>query len=136
MSRSKRRGHGPALEPVAGNGLINRRALLGQGIAVAGAVTAAYDFSGLKTIVDVGGATGHLLTPSCGSKRTSRSLSNPGAGKFQLQRTKHSERYPEQPALLHQPFRRAGHRPPAQARHPGMVRQPSNSRWVAVALRW
>jgi hypothetical protein len=26
------------------------------------AVTAAYDFSGLKTIVDVGGATGHLLT--------------------------------------------------------------------------
>jgi hypothetical protein len=26
------------------------------------AVTAAYDFSGLTTIVDVGGATGHLLT--------------------------------------------------------------------------
>ena len=32
-----RRGRTPSLDPVAGNGLINRRALLGQGIAVAGA---------------------------------------------------------------------------------------------------
>jgi hypothetical protein len=40
MSHSKRRGRGPSLDPVAGNGLINRRALLGQGIAVAGAMTA------------------------------------------------------------------------------------------------
>jgi sulfane dehydrogenase subunit SoxC len=40
MASSKRRGRGPALEPIAGNGLINRRALLGQGIVVAGAMTA------------------------------------------------------------------------------------------------
>ena len=40
MSHFKRRGRAPSLGPVAGNGLINRRALLGQGIAVAGAMTA------------------------------------------------------------------------------------------------
>jgi hypothetical protein len=40
MSHFKRRGRAPSLDPVAGNGLINRRALLGQGIAVAGAMTA------------------------------------------------------------------------------------------------
>jgi sulfane dehydrogenase subunit SoxC len=40
MRHSKRRGRGPSPDPVAGNGLINRRALLGQGIAVAGAMTA------------------------------------------------------------------------------------------------
>src|SRR5262249_61201862 len=37
MSRSARRGRGSSLDAVAGNGLINRRALLGQGIALAGA---------------------------------------------------------------------------------------------------
>src|SRR5262249_45179574 len=31
------------------------------------AVAAAYDFSGVKTIVDIGGATGHLLTTILGS---------------------------------------------------------------------
>jgi sulfane dehydrogenase subunit SoxC len=40
MSKFRSRGRGPSLEPVAGNGLINRRALLGQGIAIAGAVGA------------------------------------------------------------------------------------------------
>ena len=35
MSDSRRRGRAPSLDPVAGNGLINRRALLGQGIALA-----------------------------------------------------------------------------------------------------
>ena len=41
MSHFKRRGRAPSLDPVAGNGLINRRALLGQGIAVAGAMAPA-----------------------------------------------------------------------------------------------
>src|SRR6516162_4134337 len=40
MSHFKRRGRAPSLDPVADNGLIDRRALLGQGIAVAGAMTA------------------------------------------------------------------------------------------------
>ena len=40
MSYFKPRGRAPSLDPVAGNGLIDRRALLGQGVAVAGAMTA------------------------------------------------------------------------------------------------
>jgi sulfane dehydrogenase subunit SoxC len=42
MSVRKRRKDGsasPPLEPVAGNGLLDRRALLGQGIVLAGAIT-------------------------------------------------------------------------------------------------
>jgi len=38
------------------------------------AVAAAYDFSGLATIVDVGGATGHLLTTILGRHRGSRGV--------------------------------------------------------------
>src|SRR6185436_19482800 len=38
------------------------------------AVAAAYDFSGLKTIVDVGGATGNLLTTILGSHPVSRGV--------------------------------------------------------------
>jgi O-methyltransferase domain/Dimerisation domain len=38
------------------------------------AIAAAYDFSGLTTIVDVGGATGHLLTTILGSYRASRGI--------------------------------------------------------------
>jgi len=46
MSTSHRRGRTPSLDLVAGNGLINRRALLGQGIAVAGAMGAAGAING------------------------------------------------------------------------------------------
>ena len=35
--RKRRGGEASPLEPVAGNGLLNRRALLGSGIALAGA---------------------------------------------------------------------------------------------------
>src|SRR4029450_107338 len=38
------------------------------------AVAAAYDFSGLKTIVDVGGATGNLLTTVLASHPGSRGI--------------------------------------------------------------
>jgi len=40
MSATHRRGRTPSPDLVAGNGLINRRALLGKGIAVAGAMGA------------------------------------------------------------------------------------------------
>ena len=43
---SKRRGHTPSHEPVAGNGLINRRALLGHGMAIAGAMSTAGTMTG------------------------------------------------------------------------------------------
>ena len=46
MSNSKRRGHTPSQDLVAGNGLINRRALLGHGIAIAGAMGAAGTMTG------------------------------------------------------------------------------------------
>ena len=38
--RRKDRSASPPLEPIAGNGLLDRRALLGRGIAFAGAATA------------------------------------------------------------------------------------------------
>jgi hypothetical protein len=41
MSQWKRRHGVPVLDSVAGNGLINRRALLGSGITIAGGLTAA-----------------------------------------------------------------------------------------------
>ena len=37
--RRKDRSASPPLEPIAGNGLLDRRALLGRGIAFAGAAT-------------------------------------------------------------------------------------------------
>ncbi len=37
--RRKDRSASPQLEPIAGNGLLDRRALLGRGIAFAGAAT-------------------------------------------------------------------------------------------------
>ncbi len=46
MNSTNRRGRAPSLEPVAGNGLINRRALLGQGFAMAGAMGAAGTVTG------------------------------------------------------------------------------------------
>ena len=41
MRIRKRRNQPPPLEPVAGNGLLDRRALLGRGIVLAGAMTTA-----------------------------------------------------------------------------------------------
>src|SRR5450631_288157 len=61
MSKSDRRGRTPSLDAVAGNGLINRRALLGQGIALAGAA-------------GITGATGAAAEPL---KDVTRALSNP-----------------------------------------------------------
>jgi len=50
MGKSSSRGRTPSLEAVAGNGLVNRRALLGRGIALAGAL-------------GVSGATGAAAEP-------------------------------------------------------------------------
>ena len=46
MSQWRRRRGAPSLDDVAGNGLINRRALLGSGFAIAGAVGAAGTVTG------------------------------------------------------------------------------------------
>jgi sulfane dehydrogenase subunit SoxC len=87
MSHSKRRGRAPSLDPVAGNGLINRRALLGQGIAVAGAMTAgaAGTLTGAAAepikdeawSLEFGSIMPAVQTPSRFEKDVVRSLSNP-----------------------------------------------------------
>jgi sulfane dehydrogenase subunit SoxC len=87
MSHSRRRGRGPSLEAVAGNGLINRRALLGQGIAVAGAMTAgtAGTLTGAAAeplkdeawSLEFGSIMPALQTPSRFEKDVVRTLSNP-----------------------------------------------------------
>ncbi len=89
MSQSRRRGHPPSLDHVAGNGLINRRALLGQGIAIAGAMGAAGTVTGAvaeplkdeKWSLEFGDVTPALQTPSQFEKNVVRSLSNPN-GEF------------------------------------------------------
>jgi sulfane dehydrogenase subunit SoxC len=85
MSKWRRRRGAPSLDDVAGNGLINRRALLGGGIAIAGAVGAAGTVSGAaaEPLADApwslafGEITPPLQTPSPFEKDVVRSLSNP-----------------------------------------------------------
>ncbi|HTP84700.1 MAG TPA: sulfite dehydrogenase [Alphaproteobacteria bacterium] len=85
MTDLTRRGRAPLPDFVAGNGLINRRALLGRGIAVAGAVAAGATVTGAAAEplkedpwgLDVGGLTPALQTPSPFEKNVTRILSNP-----------------------------------------------------------
>src|SRR5262249_29171619 len=84
MSRSARRGRTSSPAAVAGNGLINRRALLGQGIALAGAVgvsgatgAAAEPLNDEPWSLAFGETTPALQTPSRFEKSVVRALSNP-----------------------------------------------------------
>jgi len=85
MSFRKRGQAAPPIEHVAGNGLLHRRALLGRGIAFAGAVTtgaaataaAADPLKDEKWSLEFGGITPPLQTPSPYEKDVVRTLSNP-----------------------------------------------------------
>src|SRR5215212_10221981 len=84
MGQSKGRGPALSLDPVAGNGLINRRALLGQGIVIAGAGAAATVTSAaaepLKDnpwSLEMGGETPALQVPSRFEKAVTRTRTNP-----------------------------------------------------------
>jgi len=84
MGQFKGRRPAPSLDNVAGNGLINRRALLGQGFAIAGAgaVATATGASAepLKDSLwslEMGGPTPALQTPSPFEKEVTQTLSNP-----------------------------------------------------------
>src|SRR5262249_1255200 len=84
MSTSKRRGRTPSVDAVAGNGLIDRRALLGQGIALAGAAgisgttgAAAEPLKDEPWSLAFGENTQPLQTPSSFEKDVGRALSNP-----------------------------------------------------------
>src|SRR5215469_13752007 len=85
MTDPTRRARASLPDFVAGNGLRNRRALLGRGIAVAGAVAtgAAVTAAAAEPLKDgpwsleMGGLTPALQTPSPFEKNVTRTLSNP-----------------------------------------------------------
>ena len=88
MGTSSNRGRAPSAEAVAGNGLLNRRALLGQGIALAGAMgvsgatgAAAEPLKDEPWSLAFGEITPALQVPSRFEKSVTRALSNP-AGEF------------------------------------------------------
>src|SRR5215510_13750204 len=90
MTTRKRR-EAPLLEPVAGNGLLDRRALLGRGIMFAGAVSTGVSTSPTTAAaeplrdddwsLETGAITPALQTPSRFEKDVVRILSNPN-GEF------------------------------------------------------
>src|SRR5262252_889890 len=85
MSTTNRRGRNPSLDLVAGNGLIDRRALLGKGIAFAGAVGAAGAVTGAaaeplkdeRWSLEFGSIMPSVQTASKYEKNVARTLSNP-----------------------------------------------------------
>jgi sulfane dehydrogenase subunit SoxC len=88
MARSNRSSRSSSLEQVAGNGLINRRALLGKGIALAGAgVAGTINGAGAEPLKDetwsleFGSTMPAVQTASPFEKGVARSLSNPN-GEF------------------------------------------------------
>ena len=137
MGIFRRRGRTPSFDPVAGNGLINRRALLGQGIALAGAAgisgttgAAAEPLKDEAWSLAFGEATPALQTPSRFEKAVTRALSNP-KGEF---RNSHA-RTPHQllngtitPNALHFSINHCGTPDIDPAKHKlvihGMVKQP------------
>ncbi|HEX9461589.1 MAG TPA: sulfite dehydrogenase [Alphaproteobacteria bacterium] len=85
MTDLARRGRAPTPEFIAGNGLINRRALLGSGLAVAGALATGATATGAAAEplkedpwgLEFGQITPALQTPSPFEKAVVRTLSNP-----------------------------------------------------------
>ncbi len=136
MKKSKRPED--SFESVAGNGLINRRALLGQGFAVAGAMGAAGTITGAAAepikdepwTLEFGSTIPPVQTPSRFEKDVVRTLSNP-KGEF---RNSHA-RTPHHllngtitPSSLHFTISHSGVPDIDPAQHKlvihGMVRQP------------
>ena len=98
MRMRKRSGVAPPLEQVAGNGLLHRRALLGSGIALAGALGTGASLTGAAAepltepewSLEPGAVTPLLQTPSRFEKNVVRNLSNPkGDPRTQHARTPH-----------------------------------------------
>jgi sulfane dehydrogenase subunit SoxC len=89
MNTSSNRRRAPSLDDVAGNGVINRRALLAQGIALAGTMGAAGAATGAAAdplqdepwSLEFGSTLPPVQAPSPFEKEVVRSLSNP-TGEF------------------------------------------------------
>src|SRR5258708_13041735 len=85
MSTTHRRGRPPSFDLVAGNGLTNRRSLLGKGLAVAGAIGAAGTVTGAAAeplkdeqwSLEFGSIMPPVQTASKYEKDVARTLSNP-----------------------------------------------------------
>src|ERR1041385_8983588 len=84
MGRLKGRRPAPSLDHVAANGLINRRALLGQGFAIAGVGAtatatgaAAEPFKDFQSSLEMGEPTPSLQVPSRFEKDVTRTRTNP-----------------------------------------------------------
>src|SRR5260221_2675399 len=83
----RKRRQAPPLEPVAGNGLLDRRALVGRGIVLAGAMSTGVGSSPIRAAaeplrddpwsLETGAIPPALQTPSRFEKDVVRSLSNP-----------------------------------------------------------
>jgi len=98
MRKRKAGGVAPPLEPVAGNGLLHRRALLGSGIVFAGALGTGASLTGAAAepltepewSLYPGAVTPAVQTPSKYEKELVRNLSNPkGDPRTQHARTPH-----------------------------------------------
>jgi sulfane dehydrogenase subunit SoxC len=134
----KRHDGAASLEPVAGNGLINRRALLGQGIAVAGAVGTGAGLTGAAAeaikddpwSLEFGSVMPGTQVPSRFEKDVTRTLSNP-QGEFRNSHARtphHLLNGTVTPSNLHFSINHAGVPDIDPAQHKlvihGMVRQP------------
>src|SRR5262249_57834889 len=138
MGKSDRRGRTPSHDFVAGNGLVNRRALLGQGIAFAGAAgvggavtgAAAEPIKDEAWSLEFGSIMPALQMPSRFEKDVVRTLSNP-KGEFRNSHARtphHLLNGTVTPNQLHFSINHAGVPDIDPAKHKlvihGMVRQP------------
>ncbi len=137
MGKSERRGRAPSPDFVAGNGLINRRALLGQGIALAGAAgvggvtgAAAEPLKDEAWSLEFGSVMQPREAPSRFEKDVVRTLSNP-KGEFRNSHARtphHLLNGTVTPNPLHFAINHAGVPDIDPAKHKlvihGMVRQP------------
>ena len=129
---SKTRQSGDSIQQVAGNGLLDRRALLGRGIMLAGAAGVAGSLTGAAAeplaeapwSTHPGNPVPPYQRPSPFEDKVVRTVDNqnnaPGG---QRARTPHQllrgHHHAQRPALHHHACRHSGHRSrPAQARHP------------------
>jgi sulfane dehydrogenase subunit SoxC len=89
MSTSSNRWRGSSIDDIAGNGLLNRRVLLGRGMAMAGAISAGGTVTGAAAeplqdkpwSLEFGSTLPSVQTPSLFEIDVARSLSNP-TGEF------------------------------------------------------
>ena len=154
MTIRKRNGGAPPFEQVAGNGLLDRRALLGRGIMLAGAaatgVGASLTSAAAEPLKDdpwsleMGSVSLPRQVPSRFEKHVVRTLSNPN-NEFRNSHGAHAapsaqrHDHADGAALHHLPLRPAGYRSgeaPAGDPRPGQAAEDLLARRSRRAIRW